>query len=184
MSQKKYFWCEEQDATIRRRYDSRPQTITDLARLFHLPRHAIRQRAQLLGVARCKEPRWTAEEEAYLERNLCRLSIVTLARKLRRSETAVVLKAKRLGIRKSDEGYTSRSLALAFGVDDHKIVQWIDRGMLKAARRHTERAQDMYLITDGAVRDFVAKHPLEFDLRKVDQLWFIEVMLDGLGKVA
>lgn len=179
---KKYFFGEEEDRLIRERYDSRTETIDELATLLRVPRWAVRRRAQQLGVARCKEPRWTPQEEEYLEANLPRLSVLALAKTLRRSPTAVALKAKRLGLRKGDSGYTLRSLALGFGVDDHTVGRWIRAGMLEAARRNTQRERDMYLISEKAVREFIRRHPLEFDLRKVDQLWFIDLLTDGLRR--
>ena len=45
-----------------------------------------------------KRPRWTAEEEEYLAENWGTLAIPTLARNLGRSEDAVVIRARRLGL--------------------------------------------------------------------------------------
>jgi hypothetical protein len=176
MSRKKYFFDVTSDRLIREHYDSRTETIDWLSQRLGFPTWVIKKRAQILGVARTKEKPWSEKDVAYLETNLPRLSLAVLARKLRRSVTATALKAKRLGIKKSDEGYTARSLAQAFGVDDHKVVRWTRLGLLKASHRNSGRPRDLYLITDKDVRRFVCTYPTEFDLRRVDQLWFIDLL--------
>jgi hypothetical protein len=177
MSGKKYFFDQFSARLIREHYDSRTETINWLSDKLGFPRWVIKKRAQILGVARTGERKpWSEREIAYLEANLSRLSLAVLAKKLERSLTAVALKAKRLGIKKSDEGYTARSLAQAFGVDDHKVVRWVRLGLLKASRRNSGRPRDMYLITDNEVRRFVCTYPTEFDLRRVDQVWFIDLL--------
>ena len=181
MSAKKYFFDESSDRLIRERYDSSTATIELLSQKLGFPRWTIKRRAQTLGLARTKEKPWSETEAAYLEANLHRLSLAVMAKRLGRSVTAVSLKAKRLSIKKSDEGYTARSLALAFGVDDHKVVHWVELGVLKASRRNSERPNDMYLISDREVQRFVCTYPTEFDLRKIEQVWFIE-LLAGVGR--
>lgn len=181
MSKKKYFFDEASDRLIRERYDSRTETICRLSKSLGVPGWAIKRRAQALGLARTKEKPWSEKETAYLESNLHRLSLAVLARKTGRSVTAVAIKAKRLGIRKIDEGYSVRSLAQAFGVDDHKIIDWINLGILTASRRNSERPRDIYFISDRAIKRFVSAYPTEFDLKKVDQLWFID-LLAGVGR--
>jgi len=176
VSRKKYFFDQVSDHLIRENYESRTETINWLSQRLDFPRWAIKKRAQILGLARTKEKPWSEKEKTYLEANLPRLSLAVLGRKLGRSVTAVVLKAKRLGIKKSDEGYTARSLAQAFGVDDHKVVRWVELGLLKASRRNSERPRDMYFISDQEVKRFVTTYPTQFDLRRVEQVWFIDLM--------
>lgn len=181
MSGKKYFFNEASDQLIRERYDSCTGTIDWLSQRLGFPRWTIKRRAQTLGLARTKEKPWSEKEISYLEANLHRLSLTVLARKLGRSVTGVALKAKRLGIRKSGEGYTARSLAQAFGVDDHKIVRWVELGLIRASTRDSERPRDMYLIPDQEVKRFVSTYPNELDLRRVDQLWFIDLLAGVKG---
>jgi hypothetical protein len=176
VSGKKYFFNESSDRLIRECYDSRTKTIGRLSDELGFPRWVIKKRAQVLGMARTKEKPWSEKEVAYLEANLSRQSLAVLARKLGRSITAVALKAKRLGIRKKDEGYTARSLAQAFGVDDHKVVHWVELGLLKASRRNSGKPRDMYFVSDREVKRFVTTYPTEFDLRRVEQVWFIDLL--------
>ncbi|MDI6813922.1 MAG: hypothetical protein QMD10_10325 [Desulfitobacteriaceae bacterium] len=176
MSAKKYYFNEFADRLIRERYDSRTETIDWLSQNLGFPRWAIKRRAQTLGLARTKEKPWSEKDVAYLESNLHRLSLAVLARKLGRTVTAVALKTKRLGIKKSDEGYTARSLAQAFGVDDHKVVRWVELDLMRASRRNSERPHDMYFIPEREVKRFVCTYPTEFDLKRVDQVWFIDLL--------
>lgn len=181
MSEKKYFFDEALDRLIRERYDSRTQSINQLSQKLGLPRWTIKRRAQALGLARTKEKPWSEKEVAYLESNLHRLSLAVIARKLGRSVTGVALKAKRLGIRKSDEGYTARALAQAFGIDDHKVSRWVELGLIRATVRNSERSRDMYFISDQEVKRFVSTYPTEIDLRRVDQVWFIDLLVGVRG---
>ena len=78
----------------------------------------------------------------------------------------------------------ANGLAEASGIDSHAVSRWIKHGHLKAQLRGTARGQqqngDIYLIREKDVRRFILEHPTEIDLRKVDQLWFLDVITDGL----
>jgi hypothetical protein len=177
MSAKKYFWTPDQDEIIRKRYDSRTQTITQLAERFNFPRWVICRRAAELGVARCKEPFWSTADEAFLERNYPKRSIRFIAKKLGRTLTAVALKKKRLGITKTMEGYTLRGVCEGLGVDHHKVERWIRMGWLKVRGRGVDRPQGDYkYFTETRLRNFIRSHPDEIDLRRVDRLWFIDLL--------
>ncbi|MGQ9573626.1 MAG: hypothetical protein ACUVV3_10690 [Dehalococcoidia bacterium] len=189
MAKKKWFWNDITDATLRRTYDpavrGRSQEIADRLKV---PRWAVNRRAAALGLSRPKDRPWSAQDEAYLEANFHHVSAKTLARRLGRSPTAVKLKAKRLGLRKYDEGYTASSLAEALGVDPHWVLARIRSGKLRASHRHTERTLgqggDSWLVTDDAVVEFLAEHPYDLDLRKVDSLWFMDLIAPYLQRSA
>jgi len=182
MSGRKWFWTPEQDEHLRTNYDPNVKGRAQaLATALSVPRWVVTHRAVFLGVARIKEPYWTPEEEEYVGKNYARSALKAMHRKLGRSEGAIRLKAKRLGYRKMGEGYTLSSLAQALGVDPHWVGNRVRSGALKATHRHSKRLPqqggDAYYITDQAVVDFIRNHPMDIDLRKVDRLWFIEVML-------
>lgn len=181
MAEKKWFWDETRDNLLRRSYDpavkGRSQAIANRLRV---PRWVVNRRAAALGLSRLKDRPWTSDEEEYLETNYHRVSVKTVGRRLERSPTAVKLKAKRLGLRKHDEGYTACSLAEALGVDPHWVLARIHSGKLRATHRRTERTArqggDSWFVTDEAVLDFLRKHPYDLDLRKVDSLWFMDLI--------
>ena len=186
---RKYHFTLAMDEEIRRAYHffldyNNRRAIGACARKLQMPRWAINRRAALLGLARIKEPAWTVDETAILER-WGHLTDAVIQRKLKsagfhRSVNAIHLKVKRLHIRQNLDGYSANALALAFGVDGHKITYWINRHMLKATRRGTARTEsqggDTYWITHNAVREFVLKHPDEVDLRKVEKWWFLDLV--------
>lgn len=167
------------------RYDGRSETIDELCRRFgNVPRWRVRKWAADLGLARQKEPPWSEGDARYLEANLYRSSVADIARHLGRTQTAVRLKAKRLGLSKSGEGYTQRQLALGLGCDDHKVRRWVDAGWLRGSRRQTERCDaqggDMWYFSDAAVRAFVRDHPNEVDPRRADWVWLVDVLTNSL----
>jgi hypothetical protein len=79
--------------------------------------------------------------------------------------------------------YSANSLAQALGIDPHAVTRWIKSGHLKAKFRGTARTAqqngDIYLIHEKDVRRFILEHPTEIDLRRVDQLWFLDVLTNG-----
>lgn len=168
------------------RYDGRTATLDDLMRYFPgVPRWCVRKWACDLGLARRKEPLWTEEEVAFLERNLHKKRIADIARHLGRTQTAVKIKARRLGVNKTQEGYTLRGLCLGLGVDHHKVYGWVERGWLIGHRRQTDRPSgDIWWFTDAAIRKLVVQHPCEIDPRRADWLWLVDLLAGGLGSLA
>jgi hypothetical protein len=189
MPKKKWFWNDLSDALLRRMYDPTvPGRSQMLAHRLNVPRWAVTRRASALGLSRPKERPWSPAEEAYLEANVHHVSVKALARRFRRSPTAVKLKAKRLGLRKYEEGYTACSLAEALGVDPHWVLARIRSGKLRASHRQTERTPeqggDSWLITDDAIIDFLRGHPYDIDLRRVDSVWFMDLIAPYLRRSA
>lgn len=172
---------EWHDRILRERYDSQTATISELQRMFRVPRWMVLQWASQLGLSRLKDRPWSPEQEAYLESNLHHAAVRTIAKRLGRSPCAVTLKAKRLGLNKSGEGYTLRQVCEGLGEDHHRITAWVAAGALKGSRRHTDRKPvqggDMWLFTDDNLRTFIRRHPMEINLRRVDQLWFMGVVV-------
>jgi len=181
MPGKKWTWNDAEDAFLRRMYDpaisGRSQEIANRLRR---PRWVVNRRAVALGLSRPKDRPWSEEDREYLEANFHWSAIKVMAKRLGRSPTAIKLKAKRLGLRKYDEGYTASSLAEALGVDPHWLLSRIRSGKLRAAPRRTERKPeqggDSWLITDEAVLQLMREHPYDVDLRKVDSLWFMDLI--------
>ncbi len=183
---RKYYWTAEQDALLKERYNSQSRRIDELARALPMyPRWAIKRRATVLGLARTKEPRWTKKDKTFFAKWLPRRSVEWIARKLNRTVTAVALKSKRSKITKSGAGYTARSLAFGLGVDDHKVAAWIQRGLLRAARRQTRRRGsqngDYWYIDPADVRDFIKTNPDEVSFRNADKRLLIKILTTHEG---
>jgi hypothetical protein len=183
---RKYTWTLEQDRLLHQRYNSQPGCIDELEKLLPFPRWQIRRRAAALGLVRTKESNWTKRDVKLLKEWLPHRSLNWIAKQLDRTVTGVVLKAKRLGITKSGAGYTVRGLAIGLGVDDHKVVRWIEGGLLKASRRETRRHGgqngDYWYIAPSAAREFIVSHPDEISVRSVDKRFFIRLLAAGHGQ--
>src|SRR5258708_34817658 len=127
----KYKWTTEHDACLRQHYHGgihqRGRVISALARVASFPRWYIKRHAQEIGLAMPADRRpWTHEDTETLEGMLGRVSAKRIAKKLRRTETSVIMKIKSIGTsRRVVEGHTMRDLATCLGEDHHKIQKWI-----------------------------------------------------------
>ena len=105
-----------------------------------------------------------------------------------RTVTGIRLKLKRMRFKHDGSFYSAYSLAQALGIDPHAVTRWIKSGHLKAKLRGTARGPqqngDSYLIQEKDVRRFILEHPTDIDLRKVDQLWFLDLITNGLVRAA
>jgi len=151
------------------------------------PAYAVSKRAAELGLVRIKEQRWTQEEEQIIY-SFGHLAYSGIQHKLAqagfwRSCAAIAVKVTRLRIKSNLDGYSAHSLALAFGVDVHKVLNWIARGLLGATRRGTSRRReqggDSWWIPKNQVKRFIFRCPEEIDLARVEKFWFLDIVTDG-----
>jgi len=158
--------------------------IKELARELHWPKWVINRRARILGLARPRESAWRDKEVSILER-CAHLTNEGVLKKLaeagfHRTATAIRFRTQYLRLRKNTPFYTASSLAECFGVDHHCITRWIHMGYLKAKPRRTLRTKqqggDTLLIHEKEIRKFIIDHPTQFDMRKCDQLWLIDLL--------
>jgi hypothetical protein len=109
-----------------------------------------------------------------LEKLVGQASSATIAKRLRRPESSVVNKLKRMGTsRRVRNGYTMRELELCLGEDHHKIAGWMKNGWLQD-RLH---GNDIHRIRERDLLEFIGNHPQEINLGKVDQTWFLDLVL-------
>lgn len=151
------------------------------------PKWALMRRARQLGFGRTKELPWSDHELRVL-RQWAWMNPKNIQKKLdqagfHRTETAIHLKLQRLRLKGNLQGYSATALAQCFGVDSHCVTRWIRLRYLKATLRQTDRTTqqggDSFFIQDHDVRAFILKHPTVFDIRKVDQLWFLDLVTEG-----
>ena len=194
---RKYTFTDQIDQFIREFYLSRAGNKTRpgirvLAKRVGIPHWALKKRARELGLARTKELPWSEPELEILARYAWmsdeRLRLKLKAAGYTRTATAIHLKLKRMAFKKGGGFYSANSLAQALGIDSHAVTRWIRAGRLKATLRGTARGErqngDIYLIREKDIRRFVLEHPSDIDLRKVDQLWFIDMLTNGLAQTA
>ncbi len=183
----KYQWRPEWDAYLRAHYhgglNRRFRVLNWMVRETGLPRWYIKRQAARLGLTMHMDRRpWTDAELDLLERLVGRVSAGTIAKRLHRPESSVVNKLKRMCTsRRVRDGYTIRDLGLCLGEDHHKIEGWIKHGWLRdglqGTRRHDGNGSDVHRIREKDVLSFIKHHPEEINLGKVDQTWFLDLVL-------
>ncbi len=202
-SRRKYFPTQEIDEALRTAYSKGivpGKTLPALAKRYRRPKSWLKTRAIQLGlpVQRIKMPHWKDDEiEA-----LCAIAHhhpAVIARRMvkkgypRRTQTAIVVKLKRLKIYRSvcraDAGwYTGTGLAEMIGKDSHLIVRWIDSGWLKAHRAGSSRTGqqngDFWLIHERDIRDMVRERAETLELGRWDRRFLADVLIDPKPKGA
>jgi len=194
---RKYIFSDQADQLIREAYLSPRDgkgmsSIHLLAKRLGMPHWALKKRARELGLARTKELPWSEAELAILSRYAWmsdeRIRLRLKAAGYTRTVTGIHLKLKRMRFKHDGSFYSANSLAQALGIDPHAVTRWIKSGHLKAQLRGTARGPqqngDTYVIQEKDVRRFILEHPTEIDLRKVDQLWFLDLITNGLVRAA
>jgi hypothetical protein len=165
----------------------RPYSVKErLGSQLGVPGWVAQRRAAELGITRVKEPRWSEEELELLVKHAWKhpKNIAATFRRhgFQRSANAVWLMVKRRfgGPTAHRPWYTATQLASLLGIDSHLVLRWISSGQLKAERAGTERTErqggDFHKIRSLDFRKFVAANPHVIDLRKVDALWFIDLL--------
>ena len=125
---------------------------------------------------------WTAAEVEIIERLVGKVSVLTIAKRLKRTEASVVLKIKRMGLsRRVRDGYTMRDLEDCLGESHKKIQRWIENGWLRDRLQGTQRNNgngcDIHRFREADIVDFIRRHPEELNLGKVDSIWFLDLVL-------
>ncbi len=194
---RKYIFTDQIDQLVREIYLDAPGAKTRpgirlLAKKVGMPHWALKKRARELGLARTKEQPWSEPELEILARYAWmsdeRIRLKLKAAGYARTVTGIRLKLKRMRFKHDGRFYSACSLAQALGIDPHAVTRWIKSGHLKAKLRGTARTEqqngDSYLIQEKDVRRFILEHPTDIDLRKVDQLWFLDLITNGLVRAA
>jgi len=122
---------------------------------------------------RTKKTRWSTEEVNFLKDNWGKYKLPVIAQKLNRTEKAVLIKAKRLGIGPSRSGQgllTARELARTLGVDAHTIIDyWIPCG-LKANQKVTKSKFAYWQINTTDWWQWAKQNQDKFDSRRIEPL--------------
>ena len=179
------------DAVIAEAYRKQRQgnrrAIKNASAQLGWPSYAISKRAAEMGLVRIKEKPW-ATHEVQVITDFGHLSYTGIQRKLaeagfQRSCAGIAVKVTRLRIKSNLDGYSATSLAAAFGVDAHKVLTWMRRGLLASSRRGTlrrpEQGGDSWWISREQVRRFILRYPEEIDLARVEKFWFLDIITDG-----
>jgi len=61
------------------------------------------------------------------------------------------------------------------------VLRWIEKGLLKASKKGTKRENDEWHIEDRHIRQFIVENVGIIDIRKVDKVWFVELLTGEAG---
>jgi len=166
---RKYEWTAALLMKLREVYSSDGMSLKRLEAETGIPRRELAQRARREGFTHVKAPRWTAEEDEYLRESIGRISVRQAAKRLGRTPMAVEHRAYRLemSIRIDKEGYNVQDLRTVFGVGHDRVARWMERGLLGPVHRNGSCR-----VAERNVMKFLRQHTHEYDLRRVDQVWY------------
>jgi transposase-like protein len=190
-------WTPEQDAVFIERYSRNKyggNANRMIAKAFGVSPNVTYARAVQLGLIHSRERyRWLQTELDVVEK-YAHCALETIQRKLtgvsphKRTRTAIARQIARLRLRSSLDGLNHTQLAQALGVADSTLHKWRQDKLIKAHRLPSldqhKGAHDIYLqapwyYSHMEIKRFVFRFPSLIDLRKVNQLWFIELVRDG-----
>lgn len=179
----KYDWTPERDAYLIEHWAVHvKQRSTAIAAHFGWPRWVINKRTKSLGLARAKEQPWTPAQDTFVLTHVHKRTAHWIWAHLpppRRSETAIIIRIKRLaGSRKlTDGGYTLAQLMTLFGFDHHLIRDWATMGLLRVTTRgYRNPDRDAWCVDPAEVLRFCRAHRDRYDLRRVDQPLFLALV--------
>lgn len=186
----------DQDSIIRSCWASEKWNLTaakKAAKLTGLTYTCCARRAMELGIYSAahilNRSSWTDEEIDILEAGINKLhTILTIQKTLAGSGSKRTLTAIRDQIsvnkmRSGRTGMTQKDLAAALGVGPMTIEKWRAEGKI-----HGKRLPDIYPggrvydlnvpwnYSRAAIRVFIYSYPHLIDLRRVDQVWFLDLM--------
>lgn len=160
--------------------------IKALATRVGRPAWWVQKRAAALGVTRSNATRvdcWLPAEDDLLE-HWAAANLDVIARKLRaagysRTPTAIGTRLKRRQIDRTDpDAWTATQLGPLFGVNPKTIADWVERRGLPA-KRVAHGPNGKHIIRRADLRRWIKASPQYVDLRRVDTVWFWEVMFGG-----
>lgn len=116
--------------------------------------------------------RWTDEEIDYLKENMGYRRIADIASTLNRTETAVMLKFKRLGIGKTRHvsgKVTSGEIASLFSIDRNTVNWWIKHHGLPATRKVTALKKKYMLVSPEDFWDWAYDHRERINFKNLEK---------------
>lgn len=164
-------------------------SVNALADRLGVERWWLSKRALKLGLAMPyrKEPPWTAAEDELLAKvplhdvHLC--SKIFREHGFKRTPAAIMVRAKRKELsRRYKAALSGTALARILGVDNKTTTQWCVAGDIKATRRPGKRLPQQggnaWDITREEARRFILENLERIDIRKVDKLAFVDLLVN------
>ena len=161
-------------------------TLKEIALRFERTRGYLRRRAEELNLTLRQVKRhskWSEEEQRILERN-AHLSCEAIQKRLvnegyERTVSAIRDRITLHNLRQGTPYFRQEQLAQYLGVSAQKVRRWMQEGLIRFQRMQTNSPADPLLVHRNEVRRFIQRNPMAIDLRRVDQLWFLDTVFDG-----
>ncbi len=116
--------------------------------------------------------KWTDNDLSFLQESLGKKSLSVMAKQLNRSETAVLMKLKKMGLgntKKATGLLTTRELANALQVDGKTVHHWIQHHSLEAKSRVTSYKRKFYLIDVHAFWEWAKQNQEKIDFTCIEK---------------
>lgn len=165
-------WTEDKDNLVRYHYDGSGKSAEWLAFRLGSTIHSVKNRASMLGCSKRRD--WTEKELEQLEEWVGTLQAAEIARRLRRTEVAVRVQAKRLGLKHLMRSgwYVASDVASILGVDNSAVNRWIANESLRATPAHGDRPGQqggkMWRIEEKDLVEFIRRYPYQLRGRNID----------------
>jgi hypothetical protein len=116
--------------------------------------------------------RWTPEEIDYLKENIGNSSISTIACNLNRTETAILLKSKRLKLGKTQSisgRVTCGEIATLLSIDRKTVVGWVNQHGLLATQKVTALKKRYTLVSPEDFWKWAFHHKEKINFRSLER---------------
>lgn len=166
----KYHFAPELIELLRRAYAARNRAeltrrLDELVRQTGWPRRVFLYKAARQGWTSAVR-RWSEDEIGKLRDQAGVIPITRCASSLNRTVRSAAVMAQRLGLSRAiGDGYSVSDLEHLFGEPRYRVRRWIDRGLFGRVRDHGR-------VSDDAVAKFIRTHTGEYELSRVEQVWF------------
>jgi len=121
---------------------------------------------------------WSDKDLQILSDNYGLESIKSLAKRLKRSQPAISVKASRLGLTVTGQYYSLEILSRELGVSRDFIKRRISRGWLKASRSILpfRYGKYPYIIMEDSIIEYLNTYPDDLDIRSITSRFFSNIV--------
>ena len=115
--------------------------------------------------------KWSKSELNYLDEYWGRNPLAYLSTRLKRTEKAVVLKAKRLNLgasTRADEYMTANQVSVLLNIESHTVLRWVEKHNLIAVKKIMLYKREFILIKHCDLCEWLKNNQARFDSRKIE----------------
>lgn len=179
---KQYNFTKEIDKKIIETYNKKNRTKGDIAFLsssLKISKNAIYKRAKKLKLTNIPIIiNWEDQELQLIYKNINKsvnyIYNLFLKNNYKRSKSSIKNKLNDIRKNARGESYNAHTLAICFGVSPDVVEKWIHKNYLIA-----KKIGNLFSIQPVNIKKFIQNYPNKFEIAKVDQIWFLDLLFDG-----